>query len=160
MLVAVNPARAATVVSHAHTHACGLRRRAAVVARHLHHRGPLGQDRDGGRRERAKAACGVNDIAVHHRQDGLDALDLLFRHAEVVFAEHRQIRELANLDLPLLVLLAGEPCAALGPEHQGGIAVQAGAMIVHLHPADGAAGDQPVERGPRVVARHAGSVRP
>ena len=32
-------------------------------------------------------------------------------------------------------------------------------MIVHLHPADGAAGDQPVERGPRVVACHAGGVR-
>ena len=160
MLVAVNPARAAAVVDGAHADACGLRRRAAIVARHLDHRGPLGQNRNGRWRERAKAACGVDDVAVDHGEDGLDALDLLLRHAEVVFAEHGQIGELADLNLPLLVLLAGEPRAALGPEHQGGIAIQTGAVVVHLHPADCAAGDQPVERGPRVVARHAGGVRP
>lgn len=158
MLVAVHPARAAAVVDGVHTHACGLRRRAAVVARHLHHRGPLRQDRNGRRGQRAKAACGVDDIAVDHRQDGFDALDLLFRHAEVVFAQHRQIGELTDLNLPLLVLFAGEPCAALGPEHQGGVAIQTGAVIVHLHPADGTARDQPVEGGPRVVARHAGGI--
>lgn len=139
MRVVVYTARAAAVVNSLHSHAGSLRRCAAVVTRHFHHWRPLRQDRDRRRSQWTKAACGVDDIAIHHRQYRLDTFDFLFRYPEEVFAQYRQVSELALFDLAFLVLLVREPRAALGPEHQGGIAIQTGAVIVHLHPADGAA---------------------
>ena len=60
--------------------------------------------------------------------------------------------------VPLLVLLTGEPGAANRPPAERLQAIEPILLGVERGSADGPAGDQPLERDPRVVARHAGRV--
>ena len=128
------------------------------MARDLHHRRPLRQHRDRRRRQRREVTGGVHHFAINHRQHRLNAFDLLFRDAEVVFRQHHQIGKLTGGQTAFLALLAGEPGAARRPQLQRDIARQAVGVVIHRHPANGAPGDQPVQRGPRVIAGDAGRI--
>ncbi len=126
------------------------------MARYLDHWRPVRQHRNRARAEVFEVAGGVDDLAADHGHHRLDPLDRFFFNAEEVRAQCRQVCQLADADLALLALLRREPGAAVGEQLQRGATWQT--FFVQRQTANGAAADHPVQRGPRVVAGHAGGV--
>ncbi|MOA00021.1 hypothetical protein D3C78_1193650 [compost metagenome] len=134
----------------------GQRRGGLPVAGDLGHRRPLGHHRQLRRAELVELGGGVDHLAVDHGEHRLDPLDRLRLDVEEVRRQRRQVGQLAHLDLALLALFAGEPGAAVGEQFQCSFPGQP--LRVDLHPTDGLATGQPVQRGPGVVAGHPGGI--
>ena len=93
----------------------------------------------------------IDHRAADHRQQRRRVGDLGFGAGEEVAVGDHQVGQLADRDAALLAFLVREPGDVLGPHAQGGLAVQAVALRIQLHAADGLAGDQPGQRHPGVV---------
>ena len=132
----------------------------SVVAAVRLDRRPVRADRQRRRGQPLELPGPVHHLAADDRQHRLDPLDLLLGDGEIVRRQHREVRQLADLDGALLVLLAREPRAAHGVAAQRFRAVQPVRLGVQRRAADRLARDQPVQRHPRVVAGHAGRVGP
>jgi hypothetical protein len=83
--------------------------------------------------DRGEMSGGVHHT-IHHRQHRLNAFDLLFRHAEIVFRQHHQIGQL-TFDQTAFLPARWKPRAARRPQLQRDIARQTVVVVIHRQPA-------------------------
>src|SRR6267143_6514428 len=85
-------------------------------------------------------------------------LDLLFGNGKIVAREHRQVGQLAWGESSLFSVFRREPAAPHRVELERFLTIQSVLLRIKTEPPDGLAGDKPVQRKVRVVARNAGRV--
>src|SRR5688572_8030171 len=101
----------------------------------------------------------MHDASADDREHGDELLDAFHRNAEVVLAQHGEIRELTGSDAALHVLLLAEPRTADGEQPHRLVARQTVVVGEQWGSTHGPARDEPVERRPGVVAADASAVR-
>src|SRR6266404_4367165 len=85
-------------------------------------------------------------------------LDLLFGNGKIVARENRQVGQLACGESSLFSVFRREPTAPHRVELERFLTIQSVLLRIKTETPDGLAGDKPVERKVRVVARNAGCV--
>ena len=128
--------------------------RRAVAPEHFHRR-PLGQHGNRRRRMRAEFLGRMNNFSAHDGENRFDGFDIFLRRGEKVVAESNEIRQLSDCNRPLLSALARKPTAALGVESERFLPAESVFVGIHRNAADAFARYQPIERNPRIIARHA-----
>src|SRR5690554_3211011 len=148
MLMCVNSTRPRALVNTCLQWSAGL-----PVSGNKRYRRPVRRYRQLTKRKRTKLAGSINNFASHYRQHRFYPLDLLFLDVEKIHAERYQIGQLAYFQHTLFALLRREPGAAMSKEFKRYRAGQA--FGIKLHTSHCLTADQPVKRGPGIIARHA-----
>src|SRR6267142_4660080 len=116
----------------------------AIAAEYFHRR-PLRQNWEWRRRVRTEFFRRVHYLATHDRKNRFNAFDFVLRHAEIIFSEGGEIRQLACCNRSLLSALVREPTAALSIQSQRFLTAQTVCLRIHGEATKRLASDQPIQ---------------
>src|SRR5216684_1475056 len=100
----------------------------------------------------------MDDLPAHDRKYRFEMLDFFLGNRKIVARENSQVGQLAWGKSSLFSVFRREPTAPHRVELECFLPVQTVLFRIKTEPPDGLAGDKPVERKVRVVARNAGCV--
>src|SRR5882724_6829229 len=101
---------------------------------------------------------GINDLSTDDGKYRFEMLDRFLANREIIARENSQVCQLAWGESSLFSVFGRKPAAPHGVELERFLTIQSVPLRIETEPPNGLAGDQPVQRKVRVVARNAGCV--